>query len=207
MSWELWSLFLPAALLVAASPGAGNFLALSNGLRSGLVPAITALAGRLAAFTLLVALTVAGLGVVLAASETAFSLLKWGGVAYLAWLGVRLWREPELGLDRSEIPRGSPSRLARREFWVALSNPKAILLFTAFLPQFVDPGAPVEAQLARLGAAYIAIEFVAASGYALMGSRLRRLTLGACGARLVNRASGGMMLLVAGLLATAKRTG
>ncbi len=80
-----------------------------------------------------------------------------------------------------------------------------MLLFTAFLPQFVDPAAPLAAQLVPLGGAYMAVEFVAASGYALAGSRIKALRLGPRGARRVNRVTGGMMLAAAGWLATAKR--
>jgi threonine/homoserine/homoserine lactone efflux protein len=76
MDLDAWLVFLPAAVLVAASPGANNFLALANGMRSGLVPAVVALAGRFNAFALLILLVVVGLGAVLAASETAFTAIK-----------------------------------------------------------------------------------------------------------------------------------
>jgi threonine/homoserine/homoserine lactone efflux protein len=80
-------------------------------------------------------------------------------------------------------------------------------LFTAFLPQFIDPARAMAAQLVPLGASYMVIEFVAASGYALAGSRIRALHLGRRGARRVNRITGAMMLAAAGWLATTKRAG
>jgi threonine/homoserine/homoserine lactone efflux protein len=82
-----------------------------------------------------------------------------------------------------------------------------VLLFTAFLPQFVDPARPLAAQFVPLGAAYMVVEFVDASGYAFAGSRIKALRLGRRGARHVNRVTGGMMLVAAGWLATAKRAG
>jgi homoserine/homoserine lactone efflux protein len=207
VSVDQWLVFLPAAVLVAASPGANNFLALANGMRSGLASAVAALAGRFAAFSLMILLVVAGLGAVLAASEVAFAAIKWAGVAYLAWLGVQLWRSDDLP-SADEGRRAAPLRtLAAREFWVAATNPKAVLLFTAFLPQFVDPAGAVAAQLVPLGAAYMAIELVAASGYAFAGSRIGALRLGRRGVRRVNRVTGAMMLAAAGWLATAKRAG
>jgi homoserine/homoserine lactone efflux protein len=208
MDVDTWLLFLPAAVLVAASPGANNFLALANGMRSGLAPAVTALAGRFAAFALMILMVVAGLGAVLAASETAFAVIKWVGVAYLVWLGVRLWRSDDLPAEADAAAASTPSaKLAAREFWVALTNPKAVLLFTAFLPQFVDPARPLAAQFVLLGAAYVAVEFVAATGYAFAGSRIKALRLGRRGRRRVNRVTGGMMLAAAAWLANARRAG
>ncbi len=203
-----WLAFLPAALLVAASPGANNLLALANGMRSGLAAASAALVGRLAAFATMIALVILGLGAVLAASEIAFAAIKWVGVAYLVWLGVGLWRSDDLPLASAPGTAPAPvTRLAVREFWVGLTNPKAVLLFTAFLPQFIDPAGPWAAQFLPLGLAYLAVEAAAASGYALAGSRIRALRLGAVGARRVKRCAGGMMLAAAAWLATAKRAG
>jgi threonine/homoserine/homoserine lactone efflux protein len=196
---DTWLVFLPAAVLVAASPGANNFLALANGMRSGLVPAV-------AAFGLMTLLVVLGLGAVLAASETAFTVIKWAGVAYLAWLGVRLWRSDDLP-DEASAGSTPSARLAAREFWVALTNPKAVLLFTAFVPQFVDPARPLAAQFVPLSATCIAVELVAATGYAFAGSRIKALRLGRSGRRRVNRVTGGMMIGAAAWLATARRAG
>src|SRR3954452_12874585 len=158
-------MFLPPAALVAASPGANNLLAMTNGMRSGLAPGVAVLAGRLAAFSLMILLVAAGLGALLAASEAAFTAIKWAGVAYLIWLCVRLWRSGDL--PAAADAGSAPSRgLATREFWVGLTNPKAMLLFTAFLPQFADPARALTGQLITLGAIYLAVEFAAASGYA-----------------------------------------
>jgi homoserine/homoserine lactone efflux protein len=206
MNAHQWLLFLPAAILVAASPGAGNFLALTNGVRGGLRTAIVALAGRFAAFSLMIVMVMIGVGALLRTSETTFSVLKWLGVAYLVWLGLRLWRSDALAMpDEGERATASLRQLMLREFTVALTNPKAMLLFTAFLPQFVAPGRSMAAQFIPLGAAYMLIEFLAATGYALAGSRIKALRLTQSGARRVNRLTGTIMLLAAGWLATMKR--
>lgn len=200
-------LFLPAAVLVAASPGANNLLAFANGARSGFGPAVVALVGRFSAFALMIAAVAVGLGAILAASETAFHLIKWIGVAYLLWLGVRMWRARSLDLElgSQEQALATGMHLAGREFWVALTNPKAVLLFTAFLPQFVLRSHDLAPQLIALGALYILVEFCAAAGYAFAGSRVRSLELGERGSRNVNRITGGMMLAAAGLLAASRR--
>ena len=209
MSTAQWLAFLPAALLVAASPGASNLLAFANGTRAGWWPSVLALLGRSVAFALMIGLVLAGLGVLLATSVVAFAILKWLGVAYLVWLGIRLWRSdavPELATEATG-PRQAAFTLARREFWVAMGNPKAVLLFTAFIPQFVDPRGAIPTQLVALGAAYIAIELVTASLYAAVGSRLKAVAVRERGARLINRVTGGMMLGAAIYLATAERPG
>jgi threonine/homoserine/homoserine lactone efflux protein len=208
MDLDQWLLFLPAAILVAVSPGANNFLALVHGMRCGLGPAVLALVGRCIAFAILILLVGGGLGAVLAASEAAFVAIKWVGVGYLVWLGLRLWCSATPPVEEDHPVEAVPGRaLATREFWVALTNPKAILLFTAFLPQFVEPTASFAAQLLALGAAYIAIEVGAASLYAFTGSRIKALRLGNTGQRRVNRVSGGLMLAAAASLATARRSG
>jgi threonine/homoserine/homoserine lactone efflux protein len=207
MTHHQWLVFLPAAIFVAASPGAGNFLALSNGLRGGLRPAILALSGRCAAFVILIVLVMAGVGALLSASAIAFTILKWAGVAYLIWLGVRAWRSDALPVTEApETVNFSWRLLMVREFTVAITNPKAILLFTAFLPQFVVPAQPMVPQFMTLGAAYVLIEVLAASGYALAGSRIQRLRLTRGGVRRVNRLSAIFMFLAAGWLATMKRS-
>jgi threonine/homoserine/homoserine lactone efflux protein len=201
-----WLVFLPAAVLVAASPGANYFLAFTNGMRSGLRRATGALVGRYAAFAVMIGLVMLGLGAVLAASEATFTVIKWVGVAYLIWLGLRLWCSDDMPLAAGEATAtASWAKLAMQEFAVCMTNPKAVLLFTAFLPQFIDPSRPWTSQFLILGAAYVAVEAAAASGYALAGSRIRALRLGPRGAKRVNRVAGAMMLAAAGWLATARR--
>ena len=208
MTLDQLLIFLPAAALVAASPGANNLLSLINGARAGLKATLVSLLGRLAAFALMIVLVAAGLGAILAASELAFTIIKWLGVAYLTYLGIRLWtsRELEPNGGTADVPPGGTLALARKEFLVAITNPKAILLFTAFLPQFVVPGSQTWIQLLWLGALYIPVEFCAACLYATAGSRFRRLHLTATRLRLMNRIAGSMMLAAAVFLAGSRRT-
>jgi threonine/homoserine/homoserine lactone efflux protein len=143
----------------------------------------------------------------LVASETAFTVVKWCGVVYLAWLGIQTWRAPLLlGVAAPTVagPAGLP-RLARQALLLAAGNPKAVLIFTAVFPQLVDSALPALPQLAVIGATFLATEWAVAALYALVGSRLGLLPSATRWARLPNRMFGGLFLATAGLLATARR--
>ena len=145
-----------------------------------------------------------GLGAVLEASEVAFAIVKWIGVAYLAWLGLRLLRTRTLEIG-TDAAAADARALMRREFAVAVTNPKAMLLFTAFLPQFVRADEPYVPQLLALGAVYVGVELCAACGYAFAGTLVRRIDMTPARAVAVNRTTGGMMLGAAALLAVSRR--
>jgi threonine/homoserine/homoserine lactone efflux protein len=168
-----WSAFVPAAVLVSLVPGANQVLSLRHAARYGTADAATALVGRLAAFVLLVAGVAAGLGALLTRSAVVLDVVRWVGVVYLAWLGlVALLRPAHDGAGARAVSR---SALIRREFLTAVTNPKAFLLFAAFLPQFVPASAAGPATLAVLGCAYIGVEAVSALVYTLVGARLNGL--------------------------------
>jgi threonine/homoserine/homoserine lactone efflux protein len=192
VSFTQLAVFLPAAALVALPPGANNLLAMQHGMRFGVTEAVIALTGRITAFAVMLGLAAAGLAAVLTRSQTMFELLKGAGVAYLAYLGIRRLVAPPVTAD-SLIAAGRMVR-APREFLTVAANPKALLLFTAFLPQFVDPAEPAAGQLLVLGALYIAIELVAATGWAFAGHRLRLADLCDRARRRLNQAFGGPWL-------------
>ncbi|GIJ48584.1 hypothetical protein Val02_54700 [Virgisporangium aliadipatigenens] len=171
-----WVGFLPAALFVSLIPGANQLLGLSNAVRYGSLRALAGVGGRLAAFVVLIGLVVAGLGAVLAASATALEAIKWVGVVYLVWLGVTSLRsaarEPLAGRDPAAT-EGAVRSIVTREFVVAMSNPKALLLFAALLPQFTGgQAADAGGQLALLGIAYLGVELLVGLGYIAIGSRI-----------------------------------
>lgn len=207
----LWSAFLPAAFLASVVPGANQLLSLRNALRQGTVDAGVALVGRFTAFALLVGAVALGFGTLLAESAVAFTVVKWLGVAYLTWLGVRTlvtaWRDGRTG-DAGPVPWGTTRdrwALTRQEFLVALTNPKALLLFAAFLPQFVASPTPSPVQLAVLGFAYIAVEAVSALAYTVVGGRLSHLEITARAQRRIDRICGLSFLGLAGYLGVEQR--
>ncbi|MFD1147991.1 LysE family translocator [Saccharothrix hoggarensis] len=197
----MWpAFFFGASLLVALTPGANNLLGMHHAVHHGPLKAATALLGRLAAFSLMVAAVVAGLGPILAASHTALTVIKWAGVAYLVYLAVRILTTK----DTTETParQGTP---LRKEFVVAITNPKALLIFTAFVPQFVDPArGPIPLQLATLGAIYLAAEAVAGTAYVALGAGIRRAGLTRRARARLDKATAGVLLGMAGLLATSR---
>ncbi len=197
------AVFLPAAALVASTPGANNLLALSYGIKAGFWPTVVSLCGRMAAFAILILLVAVGLGAVVAASELAFTIIKWFGVAYLVWLGITMWRAPVH--EAIAPPPGTGLTLAWRAFWVALGNPKSILIFTAFIPQFMSADGNWAVDFITLSAVYLAVEFCAACGYTGAGASMRRLKLTASRMRWANRITGGTMIGAAGLLAITQK--
>ncbi|QBS45360.1 LysE family translocator [Nocardia sp. CS682] len=200
-----WVGFLPTALLVSLIPGASQILGLNNAVRHGIPYALAGVGGRLAAFVVLVALVVAGLGAALAASVTALTVIKWAGVAYLAWIGIqalrRAWRPAAI-----EAPTQSAStvrwRIVGNEFAVGISNPKALLLFAALLPQFAAASAGgFGTQIALLGAAYAGIEFVVGLGYVVVGGLIGATGFSARTSRRIDLGTAVCFLGLAGLLA------
>ncbi len=207
MFWVL--IFFGASVLIALTPGANNLLGLHHGMTHGVRRGLAGLGGRLVAFALLVAAVAAGLGQLLAASETALTIIKWAGVAYLVWLGTRLLWSTVRGKNDA-APRTQPSgtpvsamRVARKEFAVAITNPKAILIFTAFVPQFIDAGhGPFAGQIALLGTVYLLAEFLAGSVYVGVGAVVKSIKISRRAHRNVDRGTGVVLLGLAGVLAT-----
>lgn len=205
MTLDLYLLFLPACFAINMAFGPNNLLSLSNGARDGTARAVAAASGRLVAFAIMIAIAGFGLGTLLVASEIAFAVVKWLGAAYLVWLGIRLLRAGAPALDQAAAAGPQPLRaLVRQEFWVAMGNPKAILVFTAFFPQFVVP-TDYAASFAVLGASFLALEVVAITVYALIGARLGRVFRSARPFLWFNRISGGLMIGFGLLLAAARR--
>ncbi|MBW4707252.1 LysE family translocator [Roseobacter sp. YSTF-M11] len=189
--------FLPAALLLGISPGANNLLAFIAATRAGWGRTAKSIIGRLAAWAVLVVLVSLGLDVLLRTSELAFGILKWVGVAYLGYLAWYFW-VADVG---SEVEVPDVSTLARREFVTLIGNPKAYLLLTAFMPQFVNDGAPLMPQLLTLGGIYLAVEGAAALLWVTAGTLLGAHALTPLRRRIINRASSGLMGVAAVLLA------
>ncbi|SFW46150.1 LysE family translocator [Amycolatopsis australiensis] len=204
MSWLL--LFFSASVLIALTPGANNLLGLHHGMTQGVRRGLAGLAGRLTAFTLLIAAVAAGLGQLLAASETALTIIKWAGAGYLLFLGVRLLWSTFRDKTGTVRPLAEPTtawRVARKEFGVAITNPKAILVFTAFVPQFIDAAhGPFPAQIALLGAVYLLAEFLAGSVYVGVGAAVKSAELTRRARRNVDRGTGVVLVGLAGVLAT-----
>lgn len=187
-------LFVPACFALNMAPGPNNLLSVSNATRYGFRRSCLAGAGRLVAFAGMIALASAGLAAVLHTSELLFYGIKTAGAIYLFYLAWQLWRaQPGEGVSDGGAPSVGWLQLARQEFLVAAGNPKAILIFTAFLPQFVDPAGPVGAQFFVLGVLFLLLEVVALAAYAWMGARMQRWFAQPGGRRVFNRTCAGLL--------------
>ncbi|MDR5756711.1 LysE family translocator [Caballeronia sp. LZ035] len=207
MSLQSFLIFLPACFAINMAFGPNNVLSLSNGARDGVRTSVRASFGRLVAFAIMIAIAGLGLGALLLASQTLFTAIKFAGAGYLVWIGVKLIRSgPALIATEPGTEAGTASiaRLTKQEFWVAAGNPKAILVFTAFFPQFVDRSA-YATSFAILGATFLLLELVAIVIYALLGARLGSMSRGARGFAWFNRISGALMIGFGVMLAFVRR--
>lgn len=196
------TLFVPACLALNMAPGPNNLLSMSNATRYGFRQSCAAGIGRLIAFAGMLFLASAGLAVVLQSSALLFTAIKVLGAAYLLYLALQLWRAQPGFEEANSSDRSSLLGLARQEFLVAAGNPKAILIFTAFLPQFVNAAEPTAPQFAVLGALFLALELIALAAYAWMGVHMRRWFAQPRGKRMFNRGCAVLLASAgAGLLA------
>jgi len=209
MSWSLILFFAATVLVLTATPGPTVLLALSNGMNHGLRPALFGVAGAVASDIVLTTAVFLGMGAMLAASETAFQVVKWFGVAYLLYLGVGALRQPASPVaveTAPALPRSTAGRsLFMRSFLVAVGNPKGLLFVSAFLPQFVDPARPQLPQYVILGIVFAAIDCAVMLSYAAAGERTQRFLRNASAIRWFNRTCGGLLIAMSGALAFYRR--
>lgn len=193
-----WVVFVPACLALNLAFGPNNLLAMTHGAKSGVTFAQKAAVGRLVVFIPMIALSALGLGAVLRTSAFVFSVVKFIGAAYLIWLGISLWRRAK-SLETSGF--GTEPSTVRQAFkaeaTVAISNPKAILIFAAFFPQFVTVDAFWQSY-AMLGVTFLLMEAVAISVYATLGKVASKYASNKL--PMMQRVSGLMMCLFGALL-------
>ena len=157
MELSNWLLYAAAALGLSLTPGPNGLLALTHGALFGTKKTVATILGGLTGFFLVIAMSMFGIGALLAASASLLTVLKWVGGAYLVFLGIQVWRSPALALTRNKV--SGSSGLYRAGLFSALSNPKGILFFVAFLPQFIEPERSLFAQFVIMAATFLVIEF------------------------------------------------
>ncbi len=204
MTIETWLAFAAASTILVVIPGPTILLvvsyALGQGWRTALPMAVGVALGDATAMTA----SMLGVGALLAASASVFTALKWIGAAYLVWLGIKLWRAGGTLEATPRTDRVAAVRMLVHAWLVTALNPKGLTFFIAFLPQFIDPKAPVLPQMMVFGATFITLAFLNAFGYALVASRARGLVVNPAAILWFNRA-GGTLLIGAGVAAAAAR--
>jgi threonine/homoserine/homoserine lactone efflux protein len=175
MTLQTWWLFTTAVFLLCGTPGPNMLHVMTRSIRFGFRRSLAAMVGCYSAILLVLSASAAGLTALLMAVPGAFAALRYGGVAYLIWLGVKAWRGNDAPVDvgAGELaPTLSPAALYRGGFLIALSNPKLLLFAAAFLPQFVDHARPQGRQFAILVATFSGLELFWYAVYGLGGHRL-----------------------------------
>jgi threonine/homoserine/homoserine lactone efflux protein len=206
MTFETWLAFAAASAILIVIPGPTILLvvsyALGQGWRTALPMAVGVALGDFTAMTL----SLLGLGALLAASATLFTIIKWLGAAYLVWLGIRLWRAGGALDAKPRSDAASSVKMLGHAWLVTALNPKGLTFFVAFLPQFIDPNLPLLPQVGVFGATFLTLAFANAFTYALIASRARGVVQSPRTMRVINRA-GGSLLIGAGVATIALRAG
>jgi threonine/homoserine/homoserine lactone efflux protein len=199
MEAHTWLIYLLAALGLSLSPGPNGLLALTHGALHGRRKALYTVTGGCVGFVTIIALSMFGIGALLQASLAWLTVLKWVGGAYLVWLGIQVWRSPPIGIDISQRAEArSGGSLFRQGALSAITNPKAILFFAAFLPQFIDPARSLVIQFVVMAGTFAVTEFVTEIFIASVAHRISAW-LARVG-RGFNRACGGVFIAIGALL-------
>ena len=159
MDLQTWLLYTLAAVGLSLTPGPNGLLALTHGALYGTRKTIFTILGGSVGFTAVIGLSMFGIGALLAANVGLLVVLKWLGGAYLVFLGIQVWRSPSLAESRTEVRSSSGGKLFQAGLLSAISNPKGILFFVAFLPQFIEPAGSILIQFLIMAATFVVIEF------------------------------------------------
>ena len=203
MSLELYLTFAAATVVLILIPGPNVALIVANSVVHGTRHGLLTVAGTSAAMVIQLSLTILGLSGFLVLMAGWFEWLRWLGVAYLLYLGITAWMAPATDLTNVKAAQASPAQMFWRGFFVSLTNPKTLLFYSAFLPQFVAPAGDTTSQLRLLAATFLFIAVVLDSVWALLASRARRIL--ALNGRLRNRITGAFFVSAAAGLALARK--
>ena len=206
MELSVWITYFIATIILSVSPGPGVFSSISSGLHHGFRLGLWNGVGMQAANVLMVIFVSLGLGALLLASETLFTVVKWAGVAYLIYLGIVTWRSPAKGFEEGRDDGETTARgIFMRGFWVNATNPKGIIFFAAILPQFIDVARPQLAQYAIFALTTFAVDLVVMMGYTAVAAKVLRVMSDPGKLRLVNRTLGGAFIAAGVALASFRR--
>jgi threonine/homoserine/homoserine lactone efflux protein len=204
MPIELYLAFIAATVILMVIPGPNVALIVANSVAHGTRFGLLTVAATSSAVVLHLALTVLGATAVLNFLAASFDWLRWLGVAYLVYLGIAAWRAPVADLARTRPQARSARVIFARGFLVGLTNPKTLLFYGAFFPQFIEPGPDAGRQLLLLAVTFLAVAIVCDGLWAILAGRLRALLV--AHARLRNRITGGLLVGAGVGLAMARRS-
>lgn len=204
MQFSLWLALAGAGALISFTPGAGAINTMSNSLNAGFRRSLWGILGQQAALVVHVVIVALGVGVLVASSPVAFNVIRYSGAAYLIYLGIRQFlSNPTVEEEQTAALRDEPAwSIFRRGFWVNLLNPKAIVFFLAFTPQFIRPDQPLVTQYAVLTATIVAIDILVMWFFFAAAARsFQRFTRTPRGQMVLSRVFGALFVAVGILLA------
>lgn len=202
---KLYPLFLLVAVATVSSPGPGVVLTLTNALRYDFRRTLGGILGLAFGAFVVASISATGLGVLLATSATAFTVVKLAGAAYLFYLGIRLWTAPGFHFEEPPEHVGGPARRFVEGLAIQLTNPKAIFFFLSVFPQFIDRARPEVPQFAILVVTYSSLVVIIHCVYTATARQVRGWLRSASGGRAINRVSGVTFMCFGAALATARR--
>ena len=206
MDLTVWLTYLLATIILSLTPGPGVFSSLSSGLHHGFRLGLWNGVGMQASNIVSVAIVGLGLGAILLASETLFTVVKWLGVAYLIYLGIVTWRsKPRAFEDSGDDSAKGAADVFMRGFLVNITNPKGIIFFAAIFPQFIDVARPQAMQYVILGATTVATDLVIMMGYTALAAKVFRVMKEPAHLRWVNRGLGATFVTAGMALAAFRR--
>lgn len=208
MELSTWLAFFAASWAISLSPGAGAVAAMSAGLNHGFRRGYITTLGLVTGIWTQTLIVGVGLGALIATSSLAFSIVKWAGVAYLVWLGIKQWRapaEPAAAADEA-APRAGARELFVRGWIVNALNPKGTVFLLAVVPQFLDLAHPLLPQYLVIAATLAFTDLVVMAGYTALASRVLRALRAPSQLRLLNRVFGSLFVLAGTLLGLFKRS-
>ena len=208
MTIQTWVLFVLTEGALCLTPGPAVLLVLSQGLTRGTGASVFASLGILAGNACYFALSATGLGTILLASYDLFSLVRWVGAAYLVWLGITAFIARSTVLTVTPVAGAAPGgwRTCVNGFVLQVSNPKALVFFTALLPPFIDPRGSVMVQVAILGVTSVVLEFFVLLAYGALAGRLTSLATRPRFQTIANRVAGGMLVTAGVSVAIQRRS-
>lgn len=192
MHLDLYLGFILASTILILIPGPNVSLIVANSVAYGTRYGLLTVVGTSSAIVVQLALTALGLTATLGMLAGWFEWIRWIGVAYLLYLGIRQWTTPPVDLTRTMPQPRSFRAIALRGFLISLTNPKTLLFYGAFFPQFLSPDAPLGPQVALLSLTFFVIAAGLDAGWALLAGRVRGVL--AMRGKLRNRLSGGLLI-------------
>lgn len=210
MLLQTWMLYVAAVFVLTITPGPSVLMCVTNSVKYGVRRASASALGSITAGCLIIAIVAIGFGAVLAASEKVFQVMKWIGVAYLFYIGITSFFSKESGFEVKGDSGGGSSksllRLYMHGFLIGITNPKGLLFFSAFLPQFLDPKAPQLPQFFVMGLTFVVFETFWLMFYSNFAAWVAPWLRAPGRAKMFNRVTGGIFIGAGTLLATIKRS-